>query len=340
MDMPNQFLKHFEPESRDVLVAILTQSRDCIKLVNLAGEIVYINQNGLTALGFDGPDGLIGQPWHSLWPAENAGMIDAAVAAAIAGESQRFEAFCPDRDGRARWWDVAVSPLRGDDGAVSHVLAISRDVTAQVTAREDEHRRLELAERRAVLAREMAREMRHRLKNQLAVVGAVARMLSRHNTDARVLASKLDDRLVALARAQDLLTAHRDRPLPAQDAITQVLEASGAGERIVVRDLPAACLPDESIQLLALILGELQTNALKHGALRGDGGQVEISGTRADQMLTLSWHEDCGEPVVPTETGNGGFLLINRLGSVGNAKPRIAWRDEGIDVDFHLRVDG
>ena len=34
------------------------------------------------------------------------------------------------------WWDVVVSPLRGPDGTVDKLLAVSRDVTARARASE------------------------------------------------------------------------------------------------------------------------------------------------------------------------------------------------------------
>lgn len=319
-------------------MAILTQSRDCIKLVNLDGELEYVNQNGLDALGFTEPAELIGENWRNLWPEENRVHIDAAIGAARRGQSTRFEASCPNRQGEMRWWDVAASPVSDEDGRITHVLAISRDVTAQTVLKHDYRQRLAAAETGLSFAQDMAREMRHRLKNQLAVIGAIAKLLARHTDDARELASKLEDKLLALARAQDLLTDNRDQPIRARDAVAQVLAASGTGERVHVGPCPDVLLGDDAIQHLALVLGELQTNALKHGALREGGGRIDLSGRFAEGVLTLRWREHCAQPVSPPVRGNGGFQLIRRIGSVGARQPTIAWHDCGIIVDFHLRA--
>ena len=178
--------------------------------------------------------------------------------------------------------------------------------------------------------------MQHRFKNQLAVIGAIARLLARHTETARELADKLEERLLALARAQDLLSEHHIQPVPAREAVARVLAASGVGERVELGDCPDIALGEAAIRNLALLLGELQTNALKHGALRQGGGTIALTGSLANDVVTLRWQERCADPVVPPERDNGGFQLIRRIGAAGAKKPMIAWDDRGIIVEFHL----
>lgn len=335
--MPNTILTRFSAESGDVLSAILTTSRDCIKLLNASGELEYVNANGAAAFGADGPEHLLGTQWADLWPEENRRQVLASLKAAQRGQSTRFEGYLPTLQGEPRWWDVSISPVSDSTGELTHILAISRDVTGQINTRLNDRLRREEAEREAGLAGDVAREMRHRLKNQLAVVGAVAKLLARHSDSARELALKLEEKLFSLARAQDLLTIHRDRPVRADHALTQVLEASGAGDQIEVLSIPSVELSDESIQTMALILGELQTNALKHGALQNEDGRIQISGSRHGNALTLRWAEDCGCEVVPPAETGGGIQLINRLGGGGDVPPTINWSKRGVVIEFGLR---
>lgn len=336
--MGSTFLRNYASESEDVLSAILTQSRDCIKLLNASGELEYVNANGAASFGADNPEQLLGRIWRDFWPAESRRQVDNALEAAAKGKDTRFEGYVPTLRGEPRWWDVCISPVRDRAGEITHILAISRDVTGQINSRLNDRLRREEAEREAGFAGDVAREMRHRLKNQLAVVGAVAKLLSRHTDTARDLALKLEEKLFSLARAQDLLTVHREQPVTARAAITQVLEASGAGEQIEVLTIPNAGLLDESVQTLALILGELQTNALKYGALRDEGGRIQLSGRKADDVLTLRWQEECPMPVTPTEAGGGGFQLIRRLGSAASHQPVIDWHSRGLIVEFNVRL--
>ncbi len=88
---------------------------------------------------------------------------------------------------------------------------------------------------------------------------------------------------------------------------------------------------------MALILGELQTNALKHGALRSDHGRIRISGSRHGNALSLRWAEDCGFEVTPPSETGGGVQLINRLGGAGGTPPTINWSKRGVVIEFDLR---
>ena len=71
----------------------------------------------------------------------------------------RFEAFCPTAKGEPRWWDVTVSPLRDEHGELRGLISISRDVSADVRARE--------------LRETTAAEMKHRLRNAYALTSAI-----------------------------------------------------------------------------------------------------------------------------------------------------------------------
>lgn len=336
--MESGFLEGYRAEAGDVLEAILIHSRDCIKLLNRKGELEYVSASAAKALGLADTREAIGKPWRDFWPESERSALDAAIEAAASGTSGHFEGTRPGEKGRKRVWEVTVSPVRGAGGAVTHLLGVSADVTAQREAAERDRRRRQRAEAQAGFAREVARELRHRIKNQLAVVNAVTKLLSRHTESPRELARKLEEKLLSLAQAQDLLANRHDRLLTASQTVSEVLKASGAGERVEASEIPDVAVPDASIQQLALLLGELQTNALKHGALRDDNGSVRLTGSRHGDILTLRWEEDCGVAVTPVKQGSGGFQLIQRLGTVSGNRSSIAWRPTGILVEFHVRT--
>lgn len=336
--MNSEFFERYHAEAGDVLNAILTHSHDCVKLLTIDGEIEYASTSAVGALGLSNSQEAVGKDWRSYWPAEEQPRLSAAIALAAKGSGTRFEGFTRSAEGAIRHWKVAICPVGPGAGSVTHLLAVSTDITAQVAEAARDRARLEKAEEQLVQRGHVERELRHRLKNQLAVIGAVAKLLARHTADAKEMAGKLEDKLVALARAQDLLTILREEPIGAREAVQQVLRASAAGERIEMAQMPDAKLPDESVQQLALILGELQTNALKHGALRRDAGSVRLSGQMQGAVLTLAWEENCGHPIAPTHIGAGGFKLIERLGSASGNSSTIAWEMNGIRVRFHVRT--
>ena len=336
--MTDLIMTEFADQANDILRGILDQTAECIMLVNLEGELEYINPNGLRVLGFDNLADIRDRRWIDFWPVERRVQALAAFDRACRGQQDRFEGYSPDRHQAPHWWDVSVSPIVGKYGAVTHILSTMRDVTMGVQERLGERMKREEAERFAKRSDSVAREMRHRLKNQLAVVASVAMLLSRYSDSPADLTERLTVKLQALARAQDLLTIDRDEPPDICVAISQILEASGAGERIEVGTMPAGKLGDDAIQQLALVLGELQTNSLKYGALSFDSGQITLTGTRSDAELAIHWHEDTGRKIDPPEVEGSGFKLLQRLGSTAGSRARVQWHSRGPKIDFYVRA--
>lgn len=113
-------------------------SPDCVKLLDLDGLLLDMNLNGQCAMEIDDIAHLCGQEWRAFWPAQSHIDIEAALVAARAGQVGRFNAFCPTAKGSPRWWDVTVTPIRGDSGHVDCILSVSRDITALHTAEEEQ----------------------------------------------------------------------------------------------------------------------------------------------------------------------------------------------------------
>lgn len=321
----SQSASQFGDATENVLAVLLAHARDRVVVLSARGEIAGMSASAGDLFGQVEP----GANGRALWSAEHHGAFDTALSSAANGVEARFDAAA--RDGSAaRAWVLA--PVRNHVGAVTHVLAV------ECPHQDGDRDRLQRAEEQGGHADDVAREMRHRFKNQLAVIGAIAKLLARHTEGARELAAKLEQKLVALAQAQDLLTDTHGAPIPAPEAIARVLGASAAGDRVKLTGCPPSLLGDEAIQQLALVLGELQTNALKYGALAGPGGRIELAGTADDTALTLRWEEFCPEPVTPGAADGGGFQLIRRIGMAGSRQANIGWNERGIAVEFHLRT--
>ncbi len=111
--------------------AMLASSVDCVKLVGLDGMLEFVNDRGKLLLELEPETDLAGQSWVGLWPDEMRSTVAEALATSRGGEIVRFTGMCPTAKGIAKWWDVAVSPVRDDRGAVCHLLCVSRDVTQQ-----------------------------------------------------------------------------------------------------------------------------------------------------------------------------------------------------------------
>ena len=294
------FVGGFGLHSRNMLATVLDQSEDCVKILDPQGRVDFMNRNGRCSMEIDDFCSIAGQAWETLWPDEAAKDICESVRDARAGQSSRFEAFCPTAKGTPKWWDVQVSPVRDEDGKVLAILSVSRDVTDRHLAMDSLHT--------------MAYEMRHRLRNAYAVSGAIVLASGREDPDHGEFAEALAQRLNSLSAVQGSLIDPGEREqLPA--LIARIAEAYDS-DRTLIRcdDLPAVELGEQAVRLLALVLGELATNSLKHGALR-DATPVSVTAEHLDGVVKLDWREPLAAALTAAASpGEGsGFRLMERM---------------------------
>ena len=110
---------------------VLEASADCIKVIDANGRLELMNTPGLCAMEIDNFEDIRGSVWMDLWPSEIRSAVRGAFDDALSGKVARFSGYCPTAKGTPKWWDVVVSPMADDDGSVSKVLSISRDITSQ-----------------------------------------------------------------------------------------------------------------------------------------------------------------------------------------------------------------
>ena len=115
---------------------IVESSSDCIKILDLEGNLIYMSRNGqrLLEIGDLGP--YLNKSWIELWPDEVRRSAREALEQARLGGIGAFQGFGPTAKGRPKWWDTVITPIRGPRGNVERLLAVSRDVTAQKRALE------------------------------------------------------------------------------------------------------------------------------------------------------------------------------------------------------------
>jgi len=183
---------------------------------------------------------------------------------------------------------------------------------AHATASAIEHIRLVDALSRALTDAELARdELRHRVKNAYAAVQALAQ-LSLPPEHAHALSV----RLMALARAHQLLDhelAHR-ATVDIRELVSTELEPYGPEitNRIQV-DGAALHIDGPRAVALGLVLNELATNALKHGALSKSEGRLMVYWWVENGWLSLSWVERDGPEVKAAAIENFGSRLLRRI---------------------------
>lgn len=111
---------------------LLACSRDCIKVLDLEGRLIYINEGGMQSLEICDLTPVLNSSWIEFWEGRDRESAATAVNAARRGEIGRFTGYFETRINRQpRWWDVVVSPIRDAASNPERILALSRDVTAQ-----------------------------------------------------------------------------------------------------------------------------------------------------------------------------------------------------------------
>jgi PAS domain S-box-containing protein len=278
-----------------LLAALLDQTHECIKLLDRDGRILFVNREGASAMELTSPNDLIGEIWGERWPAAVRPEVEAALATARAGHVGRINAARPGPDQSLHWWDVTVTPIRDDDGEISHFLTIARDVTAEVT------------DRQRIAA--ISAEMRHRLKNALTVASGLVMMSVRSRPERRDFAEQITARFAQLSTVQDLILDPSSSKRFA-DIIPLLSSAYGDASLLEFGELPDVQLGEAVMQALALAFGELATNSLKYGALQ-HGRAIEIGGEVGDGMLHLTWREQTA--FGPARDGGQGLGLVDRL---------------------------
>jgi formate hydrogenlyase transcriptional activator len=119
--------KGAEEEFKSRLIA---SSQDCIKVLDLEGRLLSMNEGGMQALEICDVRPFLNSSWIEFWDGEDRASAQAAVEAARNGGTGRFIGyFATTATKQPRWWDVVVSPIRDPQGKPERLLAVSRDVT-------------------------------------------------------------------------------------------------------------------------------------------------------------------------------------------------------------------
>ena len=119
---------------------IFESCSDCVMILDAAGEVMVINGNGMLAMELEDEAAVLYRPIGKLWRAARADAVEAALEQARQGGIGRFSSTAPSRSGRPRWWDVTITRIQGDQGALEGLLAIARDVTGLRQADQQLHR--------------------------------------------------------------------------------------------------------------------------------------------------------------------------------------------------------
>lgn len=193
----------------------------------------------------------------------------------------------------------------------------------------------------------LAGEMSHRVKNLISIAGALTAMTSRSVETKEDMARELTHRLTALGRAHDLV-----RPVPGKietaallgDLLSVLLtpyDDLGAFSGRIRVSVPRMAIGEAAATNLALVLHELATNSVKHGALSADAGLLDVACIVEDGTAAIVWTERGGPAVrAPSAAKGFGSQLLARImkhhfgGSVD-----FQWEAEGLIATLKIPAD-
>lgn len=182
-------------------------------------------------------------------------------------------------------------------------------------------------------------ELRHRIKNTLTVVQAIARQSFRQVAPAEY--SQFSERLTALAGGYDLLFADDVEEARIGDVLKAALAAhvGPTTNRVSLTGDPIA-LPAQAVLSLSLVIHELATNATKYGALSNDHGHIEISWRETEGKVEFRWAERGGPTVFsPSRQGFGSRLINGAFPSAFNPQAKFEFDPEGLVFDLSFNLD-
>lgn len=176
----------------------------------------------------------------------------------------------------------------------------------------------------------LLRELHHRVKNNLATVAGILSLQRRRtkSDEVRYILGESVNRVQGLAATHDLL-AHEDvSEARVDDIARKIVGVANANLRppdshINFRVEPCSVvIPSRAVAILALVLNEMVSNAIKHGMAGKTEGTVIIRGAREHGIVTVQVIDSGkGFPESLSEEDNseglGLSLIRNLIGDLG-----------------------
>lgn len=248
------------------------------------------------------------------------------------GKPYHIEYRLRHRSGQYRWVIGRAQCVRDDDESIIRWYGTCTDI----------HDLKEAEENRQLLLR----EMNHRVKNLFAVASGMVTMTARSATSVQAMSEALRGRLIALAKAHELVrpAIKRDVEVSPVTLLRSLIEAvitphidSNSAHQVDF-DGPDLELGTNASTSLALIFHELATNAAKYGALASPDGHVSIKWGVVDEHLELEWTEHVFHRVISSPDKSGFGSTLARASASGQLGGAISfdWRPTGLHIKLNV----
>jgi formate hydrogenlyase transcriptional activator len=202
-------------KSEELKARLIASSHDCIKVLDIEGRLLSMNEGGMQALEICDLVPFVNSSWIDFWESGDREAARAAVKAASNGGTGRFTGFFATRiTKQPKWWDVVVNPIRGPQGKPELLVAVSRDIT--------EHRQNEEALRQA---------------NRLVTRSEERWRAVFENSAIGVALTDLNGRFIAVNRVYETMVGYTEDELHKMAFLDITHEDDAAHNRDLITDL-------------------------------------------------------------------------------------------------------
>lgn len=196
---------------------------------------------------------------------------------------------------------------------------------------------------RAERERKLLTELDHRVKNAMAGLLSMVDLCRDEYADTRTFSAAIRRRVQGMSDVHNLLAEGHWSAIDLHRLVS-IMHPAGAPGRTSLEG-PRVKVPARQATALGMIVQELMSNAMKHGALSNDQGELRvrwelIEPPGAERVLHLSWQERVSVPIrTDPPAGLGTRLMRGFAASELRGSLELGFTPEGARHSLRMRMD-
>ena len=96
-------------KSEEFTKRIIASSQDCIKVLDLEGNLLSMSEGGQKLLEIDNIEPYLNKSWVDFWKGDDNKAALKAISVAMKGGVGKFSGYCETEKGTPKWWEIIVT---------------------------------------------------------------------------------------------------------------------------------------------------------------------------------------------------------------------------------------